>query len=99
MIEVGTLRQRCQIGCIDAVGGAKRQAAVLKRLAAKAGWGAALPKGTGLGLATTFGQDRDMPTWTACAARVRVDATSGAVKVEKLTWREDVRSLKAFEHE
>ncbi|HZZ32733.1 MAG TPA: molybdopterin cofactor-binding domain-containing protein [Phenylobacterium sp.] len=67
-----------------AVGGAKRQAAVLARVAAKAGWGKPLPKNTGLGLATSFGQERDMPTWVACAARVRVDPTTGVVKVEKL---------------
>jgi isoquinoline 1-oxidoreductase subunit beta len=67
-----------------AVGGAHRQAAVLSRVAAKAGWGKPLPKNTGLGLATTFGQERDMPTWVACAARVRVDPATGAVKVEKL---------------
>jgi CO/xanthine dehydrogenase Mo-binding subunit len=67
-----------------AVGGAHRQAAVLTRVAAKAGWGKPLPKNTGLGLATTFGQERDMPTWVACAARVRVDPKTGAVKVEKL---------------
>jgi len=69
----------------NAVGGAKRQAAVLKRAAEKAGWGKPLPKNTGLGLATSFGQERDMPTWVACAARVAVDPGSGAVKVEKLT--------------
>lgn len=69
----------------NAVGGARRQAAVLTRLAAKAGWGKPLPKNTGLGVATTFGQERDMPTWVACAARVRVDPATGAVKVEKLT--------------
>jgi CO/xanthine dehydrogenase Mo-binding subunit len=69
----------------SAVGGARRQAAVLKRVAEKAGWGQPLPKNTGLGLATTFGQERDMPTWTACAARVRVDPATGAAKVEKLT--------------
>jgi isoquinoline 1-oxidoreductase subunit beta len=68
-----------------AVGGARRQAAVLSRLAQKVGWGAALPKNTGLGIATTFGQERDMPTWSACAARVRVDPERGDVKVEKLT--------------
>jgi CO/xanthine dehydrogenase Mo-binding subunit len=68
-----------------AVGGAHRQAAVLRRVAEKAGWGKPLPKGTGLGLATTFGQERDMPTWNACAARVRVDPATGKVKVEKLT--------------
>jgi isoquinoline 1-oxidoreductase beta subunit len=67
-----------------ASGGAKRQAAVLARVAAKAGWGKPLPKNTGIGLATTFGQERDMPTWVACAARVRVDPKTGVVKVEKL---------------
>jgi len=67
-----------------ATGGARRQAAVLSRVAAKAGWGKPLPKNTGLGLATTFGQERDMPTWVACAARVRVDPATGVVKVEKL---------------
>jgi CO/xanthine dehydrogenase Mo-binding subunit len=67
-----------------AVGGAKRQAAVIKRVAEKAGWGKPLPKNTGIGLATTFGQERDMPTWVACAARVNVDPATGKVKVEKL---------------
>ena len=67
-----------------ATGGAHRQAAVLSKVAAKAGWGKPLPKNTGIGLATTFGQERDMPTWVACAARVRVDPKSGVVKVEKL---------------
>jgi isoquinoline 1-oxidoreductase beta subunit len=69
----------------SAVGGAKRQAAVLKRAAEKAGWGAAMPRDVGLGVATTFGQERGMPTWVACVARVRVDRRSGAVAVEKLT--------------
>src|SRR5262249_56001036 len=69
----------------NAVGGAKRQAAVLKRAAEKAGWGDPMPKDTGLGVATTFGQERAMPTWAACVARVRVERRSGAVTVEKLT--------------
>jgi isoquinoline 1-oxidoreductase subunit beta len=69
----------------NSVGGAKRQAAVLARLAQKAGWGSATPKDVGLGVATTFGQERDMPTWVGCVARVRVDRTSGRVTVEKLT--------------
>jgi CO/xanthine dehydrogenase Mo-binding subunit len=77
----------------NAVGGAKRQAAVLKRAAEKAGWGAAMPKDTGLGVATTFGQARSMPTWVACVARVRVDRTSGAVSVEKLTIVVDAGTL------
>jgi CO/xanthine dehydrogenase Mo-binding subunit len=69
----------------SAVGGARRQAAVLARVAQKAGWGGALPKDTGLGVATSFGQERDMPTWVACVARVRVDRASGGVAVERLT--------------
>jgi len=69
----------------NAVGGAHRQAAVLARVAEKAGWGRAMPKDVGLGIASTFGQERTMPTWIACAARVRVDRTSGHVTVEKLT--------------
>jgi isoquinoline 1-oxidoreductase subunit beta len=47
--------------------------------------GSAVPKDTGLGIATTFGQERSMPTWTACVARVRVGRASGRVIVEKLT--------------
>jgi isoquinoline 1-oxidoreductase subunit beta len=69
----------------SAVGGARRQAAVLARAAEKAGWGSAVPKDVGLGVATTFGQERDMPTWVACVARVHVDRTTGRVTVEKLT--------------
>ena len=69
----------------NTVGGARRQAAVLARVAQKAGWGSATPKDVGLGVATTFGQERDMPTWVGCVARVRVDRTSGRVTVEKLT--------------
>src|SRR5580704_13981958 len=69
----------------NAVGGARRQAAVLARAAEKAGWGTAMPKDVGLGIATTFGQARSMPTWVACVARVRVDRASGGVTVEKLT--------------
>jgi CO/xanthine dehydrogenase Mo-binding subunit len=69
----------------NAVGGARRQAAVLQRAADKAAWGTVMPKDTGLGIATTFGQDRSMPTWTACVARVRVDRRNGAIIVEKLT--------------
>src|ERR1700733_6519425 len=37
----------------SAVGGARRQAAVLTRAAQKAGWGSALPKNVGLGVATS----------------------------------------------
>lgn len=69
----------------NAVGGALRLAAVIRRAAEKAGWGGSLPADTGLGIAATFGQERDMPTWTACVARVRVDRASGIVVAERLT--------------
>jgi isoquinoline 1-oxidoreductase beta subunit len=69
----------------SAVGGAHRQHAVLQRLGKEVGWGKKLPANTGLGIATTFGQERDMPTWSACAAQVHVDPATGKVKVEKLT--------------
>ncbi len=75
------------------LGGAARQAAVVKRAAEKAGWGTALPPDTGLGLATTFGQERDMPTWVACVARVHVDRKTGYVKLEKLTLVVDAGTL------
>jgi len=66
-------------------GGAERLAHVLRRAAEKAGWGAAMPADTGLGIAATSGQGRDMPTWTACVARLRVDRKTCMVQVEKLT--------------
>jgi len=69
----------------NSVGGAHRQAAVLSRCAQKAGWGSTMPKNVGLGIASTFGQERGMPTWVSCTARVRVNRTNGYVRVEKLT--------------
>ncbi|MDF3624756.1 xanthine dehydrogenase family protein molybdopterin-binding subunit [Brytella acorum] len=69
----------------DSTGGAKRQAAVLQRLADKIGWGKTqLPADTALGVATTFGQERGMPTWTAAAAQVHVDRKTGVVTCQKL---------------
>ena len=75
------------------VGGAARQAAVVRRVAEKAGWGGPLPEDTGLGLATTFGQERDMPTWVACVAQVHVDRKTGYVKLQKLTLVVDAGTL------
>jgi CO/xanthine dehydrogenase Mo-binding subunit len=66
-------------------GGATRQAAVVRRAAERAGWGSTLPADSGLGIATSFGQERTMPTWVACAAKVRVNRTTGFVTVQKLT--------------
>ena len=69
----------------NSVGGARRQHEVVRRAAERAGWGQDLPADTGLGIATSFGQERDMPTWVACVARVKVDRETGRVATEKLT--------------
>ncbi|HEY8569180.1 xanthine dehydrogenase family protein molybdopterin-binding subunit, partial [Microbulbifer sp.] len=69
----------------NSVGGASRQAHVLRRVREISGWGSQMPPDTGLGVATTYGQERNMPTWTACVARVRVDRKTGRPTVEKLT--------------
>jgi isoquinoline 1-oxidoreductase beta subunit len=69
----------------NSVGGARRLAAVLKRASKLSNWGKKLPDSTGMGVATTFGQERDMPTWCACVAQVHVDRSSGKVTVQKLT--------------
>ncbi|MBF0875275.1 xanthine dehydrogenase family protein molybdopterin-binding subunit [Gluconobacter cerevisiae] len=69
----------------NSVGGAKRQAAVLQRLADKIGYGKEqLPDDTAIGIATSFGQERGMPTWTAGAAQVHVDRKTGVVTCQKL---------------
>lgn len=77
----------------NAIGGALRQAEVVRRAAEQAGWGKPLPADTGLGIATSFGQERDMPTWVACAARVHVDRKTGVVRVEKLTLVTDAGTI------
>lgn len=77
----------------NSVGGALRQAEVVRRTAARAGWGKQLPADTGIGLATSFGQERDMPTWVSCAAQVHVDRASGKVTVEKLTLVADAGTI------
>jgi CO/xanthine dehydrogenase Mo-binding subunit len=77
----------------NSVGGALRQAAVVRQAAEKAGWGGNLPADTGVGLATSFGQERNMPTWVACAARVHVERASGRVTVEKLTLVTDAGAI------
>lgn len=69
----------------NAVGGAARQAEVVRRVAAMAGWGQASTTDSGLGLATSFGQEREMPTWVAAVARVHVDRKTGVITVEKLS--------------
>ena len=67
-----------------AVGGASRQAAVLRDVRERSGWGAELPEGEGMGVACCFGQQRDMATWIGCVAHVAVDPDSKAVTVKKI---------------
>ena len=67
-----------------AEGGAARQAVVLKKAAEMIGWGTEQPENTGLGIASTFGQERDMPTWVSCAVQVQVNKSNGLVDVKKL---------------
>lgn len=71
----------------DSTGGAKRQAHVLRYLADKIDWPNAnnhLPEDTAIGLATTFGQDRDMPTWIAMAVQVHVNRQNGVITCQKI---------------
>ena len=75
------------------IGGAKRQAEVVRRAAKLGGWGSKMPADTGLGIATTFGQERDMPTWVSCVARVHVARDTGVVKLEKLTLVADAGAI------
>jgi isoquinoline 1-oxidoreductase beta subunit len=58
---------------------------MIARVAKKAGWGHPTADGVGLGVASCFGQERDMPTWIACVARVGVDRRTGHVRVKKLS--------------
>lgn len=62
------------------VGGATRLAAVLQEVRERSGWGRSMPDGEGLGVAVAHGQERAMPTWSACVAHVVVDGDSLTVK-------------------
>lgn len=64
------------------VGGASRLAAVLEDVRNRSRWGRSLPAGEGLGVAVAHGQERAMPTWSACVAHVVVNGSE--VKVKKL---------------
>jgi CO/xanthine dehydrogenase Mo-binding subunit len=77
----------------SSTGGALRQANVIRRVAARAGWGRAMPPDTGLGLASSFGQERAMPTWCACVAQVKIDRQTGHVTVQKLWMEIDAGSI------
>lgn len=70
----------------ESVGGANRLANVLRRARDKSDWAnrGSLPDGTGLGVALCTGQERTMPTWLACVAKVNVNRVSGEVAVERI---------------
>jgi isoquinoline 1-oxidoreductase subunit beta len=69
----------------NAVGGASRQANVLQKVAEMSGYGSTdLPTDTAIGIATTFGQSRSMPTWTAGAVKLHIDRTTGEIDVQKM---------------
>jgi CO/xanthine dehydrogenase Mo-binding subunit len=68
----------------NSVGGAARLAAVLEDVGERSGWGRELPEGEGMGVAGTFGQERNMPTWIGCVAHVAVDPESNKVTVKKV---------------
>lgn len=75
------------------IGGALRQAAVLRKVAEMSGYGKKLPPDTGIGIACTHGQERDAPTWCACVAQVHVDRISGKVTCQRLDMAIDAGSL------
>ncbi|MEP0202995.1 MAG: molybdopterin cofactor-binding domain-containing protein [Halioglobus sp.] len=64
------------------VGGAKRLAEVLKDVRDRSGWGRTMPAGEALGVAVAHGQERAMPTWSACVVHVAVEDNN--VKVKKI---------------
>ncbi len=68
----------------ESVGGAQRLTAVLKDVRDRSGWGRSLPSGEALGVAVGQGQERTMPTWTACVVHVAVDGSNNSVKVKKI---------------
>lgn len=68
----------------EAVGGASRLAAALADVRDRSGWGKVLPAGEGMGVAVSHGQERTMPTWTACVVHVVVDPATKSIKVKKI---------------
>jgi len=65
--------------------GAKRLANTLALAKKSANWNEKLGKDEGIGVAVCGGQERTMPTWVACVAKVHVNRSSGQVSLKKLT--------------
>ncbi len=58
---------------------------MLKRVAEISGYGkASLPADTAIGIATTYGQSRSMPTWVGGAVKLHVNRATGFVDVQKI---------------
>lgn len=58
---------------------------MLSRVAELSGYGkTALPADTAIGLATTYGQARSMPTWVGGAVQLHVDRKTGHIDVQKI---------------
>lgn len=73
--------------------GARRLAKVLRMVADRAGYGKAMPKNTGVGLAAVTSQERASATWTATAANVTVNPADGSFTVNRLTVGTDLGTL------
>ena len=73
--------------------GAKRLANVLQKVAAKAGYGKAMAKNSGIGLACVTSQERASAAWTATAADVTVNPADGSFTVNRLTVGTDLGTL------
>ncbi|HSI01674.1 MAG TPA: molybdopterin cofactor-binding domain-containing protein [Reyranella sp.] len=81
-------------GAGNNAGGAKKLANALRTAAGRAGWGSvSLPKNSGLGIACVSSQERATATWTACAAQVEVNPTSGSFEVKRLTVAMDLGTV------
>lgn len=72
----------------ESIGGAKRLANTLKildeRLQKQYPDKISFADNEGIGIATTTGQERTMPTWIACAAAVKVNRQTGKIIVKKI---------------
>jgi len=68
----------------NSVGGAARLAAALRDVRDRSGWGQELPENEAMGVALSHGQERTMPTWTACVAHVAIDPDSRDITVGKI---------------